>query len=91
MSVVAEGLGWQPGSLHSELKFKAGLIEHIYLSRAGGAVVELKSTAFAKMDETEFWTYVDTAVEIIFHDYLPGVRRKDVLARVAELVGPRPE
>lgn len=90
MSVVADGIGWQPGSLHSELKFKAGLIEHIFLARAG-PVVELKSTAFAKMDETEFWKYVDTAVEIIFHDYLPGVRRKDVLARVAELVGPRPE
>lgn len=91
VGVVAEGLGWQPGSLHSELKFKAGLVKHIYMSQAAGTVIELKSVAFAAMDETEFWGYVDIATEIIFRDYLPGIPRNSVIARVHELVGPRPD
>jgi hypothetical protein len=53
-------------------------------------VVELKSTAFATMSETEFSEFVSMAVEVAFNDYLPGVRRKDVLARVEEMVGERP-
>jgi hypothetical protein len=91
IAVVAEGLGWAPGSLHSELKFKAGLVKQIYMSQAAGTVIELKSVAFAAMDETEFWTFVDMAVEIIFKDYLPGIPRNSVIDRVHDLVGPRPD
>lgn len=85
--MVAEGIGWQPGSLHAELKFQAGLVQRIYLSQAAGTVIELKSTAFAAMPEDEFSEYVSVAIEIAFSKYLPGVERKDVLARVHEMVG----
>lgn len=91
VGVVAEGLGFSPQALHAELKFKAGLVKQIYMSQAAGTVIELKSVAFATMDETEFWSFVDMAVEIIFRDYLPGIDRNSVIARVHELVGPRPE
>lgn len=91
VGVVAEGIGWQPGSLHSELKFKAGLVKQIYMSQAAGTVIELKSTAGSAMDETEFWGYVDIAVEIMFRDHLPGIQRNSVLDRVHALVGPRPD
>jgi hypothetical protein len=89
VAVVADGLGLPPGTLHAELKFKAGLIEHIVAGRAGVAV-ELRSTAFAAMDEAEFTAYVRLAVEIIFRDYLPSVRREDVFAHVEAMVGPQP-
>ncbi|MDB5606678.1 MAG: hypothetical protein JWP25_3578 [Bradyrhizobium sp.] len=87
VSVIAEGVGTSPGALHAELKFKAGLVKSIILSKAAGTVVELKSTAFASMEESEFSEFVSLAVEIAFAEYLPGVRRRDVLARVRELVG----
>lgn len=86
-SVIAEGIGVAPGALHADLKFKCGLINNIMLTKAAGTVVELKSTAFATMDEAEFSEFVTLAIEVAFRDYLPGMRRKDVLARVEELVG----
>ena len=55
-----------------------------------GAAVELRSTAFARMDGLEFRQYVNAAIEIIFNDYLPGVRRQNVFAEVEAMVGPRP-
>lgn len=91
VSVVADGLGRQPQGLHSELKFKAELVKSIFLTQSAGTVVELKSTAFAAMDESEFAAYVNLAVEIIFRDFLPGVRRNSVIAQVNNMVGPRPE
>jgi hypothetical protein len=90
VSVVADGLGLHPDTLHAELKFKAGLVRRILMAQCG-PVVELESCAFATMDEAKFTEYVNLAVEIIFRDYLPGVKRKGVYARVEELVGPRPE
>lgn len=87
ISVIAEGLGVAPGSLHAELKFRCGLIKSIMLTKVAGRVVELKSTAFATMDETEFSEFVTMAVEVVFAEYLSGVSRRDVLARVEELVG----
>jgi hypothetical protein len=87
VSVIAEGIGIAPGSLHAELKFKCGLIRNIMLTKSAGTVVELKSTAFAAMAEDEFSEFVTMAIEVAFNDYLPGVKRKDVLARVEDMVG----
>jgi hypothetical protein len=88
VSIVAEGLGLHPDTLHAELKFKAGLIEHIIMGAAGPMPV-LYSTKFSEMDEARFTEFVNLAVEIIFRDYLEGVRRGDVFKRVEELVGLR--
>lgn len=93
VSIVAEGLDAHPEQLHQELKFKAGLVAQIIMvnAKAGGSVaVRLKSTAFPAMEDGEFREYVNLAVEIIFRDYLPGVKRKNVYRRVEEWVGPRP-
>jgi hypothetical protein len=90
VSVIAEGIGVSPGSLHAELKFHCGLIRNIMLSPAAGTVVELKSTAFASMAEDEFSEFVTMAIEVAFERYLPGVKRRDVLARVEEMVGALP-
>lgn len=89
VGVVADGLGLHPDALHAELKFKAGLVRRILLGEAG-PYVELESCAFATMDETQFREYVSLAIELIFRDYLPGVRRGPVFKQVQELVGPRP-
>lgn len=90
VSVIAEGIGTSPGALHAELKFHCGLIRNIMLTQAAGTVVELKSTAFAAMPEDEFSEFVSMAIEVAFERYLPGVKRRDVLARVEELVGALP-
>lgn len=89
VSVVADGLGLHPDTLHAELKFKAGMVRQILLGSAG-PFVELQSTAFDQMDEAKFTEYVTLAVEILFRDFLPGVKRDNVFRRVEELVGPRP-
>lgn len=91
ISVVAEGLGWQPNGLHKEIKFRAQLVESIFMLKGGGVAVELKSTAFGAMDEPDFKQYTDLALEIIFRDFLPGVQRNSIIAQVHELVGPRPD
>lgn len=85
--MVAEGIGVSPGALHAELKFHCGLIRNIMLTQAAGTVVELKSTAFAAMPEDEFSEFVTMAIEVAFERYLPGVKRREVLARVEEMVG----
>jgi hypothetical protein len=89
VSVVADGLGLHHDTLHAELKAKAGKVARIlFLER--GPVIELKSTAFRAMDNIEFSEFVAIAERLVFEHYLPGVRKKDVLRRVADLVGPRP-
>lgn len=90
VAVVAEGLGIPADVLHSDLKWKAGLVRRIIMAEAG-PVIELDSTAFNAMDESRFREFAALAENIIFRDYLPGIRRKDVLRRVEEIVGPRPE
>lgn len=89
VSIVADGLGLHPDTLHSELKFKAGMVRRILIGQAQ-PFVELHSTAFEAMDEGKFTEFVTLAVEILFRDYLPGVKRDHVFKRVEELVGPRP-
>lgn len=91
ISVVADGIGWQPNGLHKEIKFRAQLIDQIYMLKGGGVAVELKSTAFGELDEPDFREYTNTAIEIIFRDFLPGVTRNSVIAQVHDMVGPRPD
>lgn len=91
VSIVADGVGIHPGVLHAQLKFEAGLIKQTLVSPRFGVAVLLESTKFSEMDETRFCEFVDTAVELIFSQYLPGVSRKDVFNRVADMVGPRPK
>jgi hypothetical protein len=90
-AVVADGIGWQPNALHKEIKFRAQLVNHIFMLKGGGVAVELKSTAFGELDEPDFRAYTDLAIEIIFRDFLPGVERNSVIAQVHDMVGPRPD
>lgn len=94
VAVVADGLGRPPHGLHCELKAKAHLVENILLTE-NMAFITLESTRFPKnggtMCEARFTEYTNLAIEIIFREYLPGVRRKDVFDHVAEMVGARPE
>lgn len=91
VSVVADGVGMQPDALHKELKFRAQLIEHIFIAQGGAVAIELKSTRFRDMDEPDFTAYTNLAIEIIFRDFLPGVSRNSVIAQVNDMVGPRPD
>lgn len=90
ITIVAEGIGVPVQSLHRDLKFKAGLIESIFLSQSGLPVVELKSTAKRRMDGIEFGQYVELCKELVFRDYLPGVTRKLVYQRVEQMAAPLP-
>lgn len=89
VGVVAEAVGMHPNSLHAHLKFKAELIRNITMVD-GRPLVELKSTSFSEMDEAEFTDYRIIAVNILFRDFLDGVRKKDVWRQVEQLVGPCP-
>lgn len=87
LGVVADGLGMHPAALKADLKWKAGLVSRVLTSKDFGVAVELKSTAFAAMDESEFTDFRRIAVEVLFRDYLPGVQRRDVYAQVEGLTG----
>jgi hypothetical protein len=88
VDVVAEGVGMHPDTLHCELKYRAGKILKVVDSPLLGPQVVLKSSV--QMDNDEFHTYVLLATEILFLKYLPGVRRRDVLAEVYRRTGVRP-
>ncbi len=90
VSVVADAIGVHHDALHADLKFKAGLVSRLYLGPKGTPIVELKSTAFADMDESEFTEYRVIAVALLFRDYLPGVKKRSVWERVEQMVGPCP-
>ncbi len=87
ISAAAEGLDLPSEMLHQQIKFKAGLVSQIVRLDGGGVAVQLKSTSFDAMDESEFTAYAKLAVEILFRDYLPSVRREDVFRHVSEMVG----
>lgn len=89
VSAVADGCGLSPTSLHKNLKHKAGFIESIMLSDAGVPIVELESEKFTRMHEPRAEELRQLAVEILFRDYLPGVRRADVYRHVEKLTGER--
>ena len=88
VTLVADGLGISKDDLHAQLKFKAGFI-HSYVPGPTGPIAIVKSIA-RPISLAKLRAYVDVAIEIIFIDYLPGVRRQDVIAEVERRVGPRP-
>lgn len=90
VTVSADGLGIHKNDLHAQLKLKAGLVE-AYLLGPTGPVATLKSIRRDAINRSDLKAYVDIAVEILFSSYLPGVKRRDVLDRVEQLVGPRPK
>jgi hypothetical protein len=87
IGVVADGLGIHADTLHAQLKWEAGFVRRILTSEQFGVAVELESVAFKTMDEAKFTEFRELAVAILFKRYLPGVRRRDVYARVSDLLG----
>lgn len=87
LAIVAEGLGVHPDGIHAELKFKCGFVRRILTSKEFGVAVELESAAFNSWDEVRFGEFLDLAIPRLFEDYLPGVKRKDVYARVEAWLG----
>jgi hypothetical protein len=80
---VATGLEVHPDSLHSVLKWRAGKVLRILPGAV--PVAELKSSR--DMQWAEFHDYVRTAVDIVFRDFLPAIRRDDVLRHVERMTG----
>lgn len=87
LGVIADGIGKHPAVLKIELKHKAGLINDVLISPVFGVHVDYKSVAFAAMEEADFTAFRRAAVDILFVDYLPGVRRRDVYEQVEALTG----
>lgn len=93
LAVVAEATGLHIQALHSDLRWRVGLVDAMFQS-GGVTLASLTPTRFPRRGgsllEHEFRAYVDIAIEIIFRDYLPGVRRQDVFKEVERMVGHRP-
>jgi hypothetical protein len=85
LDVVADGIGMDPTTLHFELRYHTGQILDIVRSPLLGLHLVLKSSA--QMDDQEYHTYVQLAVEVLFARYLPDVRRQDVLDEVYQRTG----
>ena len=48
-----------------------------------------KSISFARCTETEFQAYLDAVVRVLLTHWLPGVSRRDLRARVLDMIGER--
>ena len=55
--------------LKNEVKLRTGQFSAIHTSPTFGVVPQLKSTAFAAMDEIEFTAFRKLAVEVLFTDF----------------------
>lgn len=82
--LVADAIDKHEDTLHAELRWLAGKVLRILTSQAFGVAVQLKSCA--DMDDGEFNAYVALATDIIFKEFLPEVRRADVLREVDRMV-----
>jgi hypothetical protein len=89
VTIVADGIGVNKDDLHVRIKVKAKFVHGAVLGPTGPIYI-LKSIARGRIKPSALRRYVDAAVEIVFIEFLPGVRRADVLERVDEWVGPRP-
>jgi hypothetical protein len=87
VGVVAEGLGKPPEILKLELKDHCQLWHNVYTSPVFGTWKQYKSVAFDAMSGPDFSVFRAESVEKIFELYLPRVERRDVYARVQDLVG----
>lgn len=87
IAVVADAIGKPLEVLKVELKYKACLWHDVLMSPVFGIHIDYKSVAFKAMDESEFTDFRIKAVEILFNDYLPGIKRRDVYREVESLTG----
>lgn len=89
VQLVADGLGILKDDLHTQLKVKTRFISNYALGETGPVPI-LRSIARTKISRPDLLAYVDAALEVLFTEYLPGVRRADVLRKIEEKYGPRP-
>jgi hypothetical protein len=87
VGVVAEGLGKPPEILKLELKEHCQLWDNVFTSPVFGTWKQYKSVAFAAMSGPDFSDFRMRSVEILFTEYLPRVKRRDVYDRVREITG----
>jgi hypothetical protein len=90
---AAAGLDMHPQFLHNEIKFKAGLVEQVFLlpDQRGVVTVKLRSTAFMEMGDDEFSEFVDFGIRCLFRDYLPGIKKPEQRKLIEEWAGRRPK
>jgi hypothetical protein len=92
---VAEAIDVPHDALFQEIKFKAGLIAQIMPvfadgGKGGGVAIRLKSTAYPLMDDADYSHFIDIGLELLFRDYLPGIRSKERQKLIVEWAGRRP-
>jgi hypothetical protein len=73
-------------ALHIYLKTKMGLVEYIEF-HDGRTHIHVGSTSFEKMDGISFGQYLNSCVDLIITDILPGVHRLRLIAEVERMVG----
>lgn len=74
--------------LLTALKVQLGHCDTIILGD-GEVVYCPKSISFSKMDQDEFATFYDKAVDVICQHFLPGVKFEDLKREVLEIVDPQ--
>lgn len=72
--------------LHMALKVAMGFYEDVEVMH-GQIVMQVKSTAWAKMDQHEFKQFFDGALLIIVEEVVPGMSRTELLDEVAGMLG----
>jgi hypothetical protein len=75
-------------ALHVWLKIKQGLVDAIEL-HDGHTHIRVGSTSFENMDGIKFKQYLNTSIDLIVTDVLPGVRRSELLRATEDMIGMR--
>lgn len=73
-------------ALHVWIKKTLGMIDEVTF-HDGEVFVRLKSTAFGEMDDFEWRPFMDSALDLIVIEILPGVSKRDLIREIEAMLG----
>lgn len=85
LSVVAQATDRAPDHLLAMIKIGTGYVEPVVMADGKLAYIP-QSTAFDKMDQQQFKTFYDRALDFIVASILPGVELGDLQGEVDQMI-----
>lgn len=87
LGVVAENTDYNTEQLLTLIKIGVGHVTEYIMPQTGEVVLVPRSISWAKMDETEFRSFVDRSINFILERILPGSTSEELEREVFERLG----
>ena len=72
--------------LHFFLKVRLGYVEQIEFHN-GKMITRVASTSFERMDDHDFKTFLDAAIDVIVTEIIPRLPRTDLIHEIENMLG----